>query len=353
MATIPTPSLFPNVPIQRDTPANSLPPNSAAGLSGIARLAADSPLADAKRGVEYFQIPVRSILNHCDSERVPFKLTINPYRGCEFGCVYCYARYTHEYMELDGSEFERKIYAKANAGPIVSRDLAREDVTGEHIAIGTATDPYQPAEREFGVTREILERFAQREGLQFSITTKSNQVTRDIDLLQRISERSAVSVNVTIVTPRTRLARLLEPRAPRPDLRFDAVRALREAGIRAGVFVMPVLPGLTDREEDLETLAREAKRAGALWLVGGALHLMPAPKKVFFPFIEQKFPRLATRYRQWYGRAAYAPEKYRGEVSEIFRRLREKYELGTRPTAPLRRPAVAQMDLPLEMIEYA
>jgi len=196
MATIPTPSLFPNVPIQRGTPANSLPPNSAAGLSGIARLAADSPLADAKRGVEYFQIPVRSILNHCDSERVPFKLTINPYRGCEFGCVYCYARYTHEYMELDGSEFERKIYAKANAGPIVSRDLAREDVIGEHIAIGTATDPYQPAEREFGVTREILEKFALREGLQFSITTKSNQVTRDIDLLQRISERSAVSSQI-------------------------------------------------------------------------------------------------------------------------------------------------------------
>ena len=349
MATIPTPSLFPNVPIQRDTPADSLPPNAAAGLSGIARLAADSPLAGARRGVEYFQIPVRSILNHCDSERVPFKLTINPYRGCEFGCVYCYARYTHEYMELDGGDFERKIYAKANAGPIVSRDLAREDVIGEHIAIGTATDPYQPAEREFGVTREILEKFALREGLQFSITTKSNQVTRDLDLLKRIAERSAVSVNVTIVTPRTRLARLLEPRAPRPDLRFAAVRALHEAGIRAGVFVMPVLPGLTDRDEDLELLACAAKDAGAQWLVGGALHLMPAPKKVFLPFIQQKFPRLAARYLQWYGRAAYAPEKYRQEISEKFSRLRERYGLGTRPIAPARLPAVAQLGLPLEM----
>ena len=144
----------------------------------------------AKRGAEYFLLPARSILNRCDSERVPFTWTVNPYRGCEFGCKYCYARYTHEYMELDGGEFERKIFVKQDAGPLAARELRSSAVRGEHIAIGTATDPYQPAEREFGATRAILEEMAQLEGLSVSITTKSDQVLRDMDLLKRIHERS-------------------------------------------------------------------------------------------------------------------------------------------------------------------
>src|SRR5271156_2587281 len=143
----------PLAPSQRTKPATE--------LVGIARLAASSPCADAKRGTEYFLLPVRSILNHCNSERVPFRLTVNPYRGCEFGCHYCYARYTHEYMELDGNEFESKIYVKQDAGPLAGRDLANEKIWGEHIAIGTATDPYQPAEREYGATRAVLERMAE------------------------------------------------------------------------------------------------------------------------------------------------------------------------------------------------
>src|SRR5271170_2775552 len=137
-------------------PARSEKP--ATELVGIARLAASSPCAEAKRGTEYFLLPVKSILNQCNSERVPFRWTVNPYRGCEFGCHYCYARYTHEYMELDGAEFESKIYVKKDAGPLAERDLNTEDIWGEHIAIGTATDPYQPAEREFGATRAILEK---------------------------------------------------------------------------------------------------------------------------------------------------------------------------------------------------
>src|ERR1700690_1286063 len=190
-------------------------------LVGIARLAASSPRAEAKRGTEYFLLPVKSILNQCNSERVPFRWTVNPYRGCEFGCRYCYARYTHEYMELDGAEFETKIYVKQNAGALAERDLSSEKIWGEHIAIGTATDPYQPAEREFGATRAILEKMAEREGLSLSITTKSNQVMRDIDLLQRIAARSALTVNLSITTLKTRLARILEPRAPKPDLRLE------------------------------------------------------------------------------------------------------------------------------------
>jgi DNA repair photolyase len=306
----------------------------AAELVGIARLAASSPCADARRGTEYFLLPVRSILNQCDSERVPFRWTVNPYRGCEFGCRYCYARYTHEYMELDGADFEKKIYAKRDAGPIAARDLDNKKIWGEHIAIGTATDPYQPAERNFGTTRAILEEMARREGLSVSITTKSDQVVRDIDVLKRIAERSSLAVNVSVTTLRTRLARLLEPRAPRPDLRLSAVRKLLAAGIATGVFAMPVLPGLTDSEKDLDALARAARDAGAQWFAANVLFLMPSSQKQFLPFIAEKFPKLARQYREWYGHNGYAPEAYQQAIAQRVEALRRKYSLGARPTAP-------------------
>jgi DNA repair photolyase len=312
-------------------PENPRSTKPAAELVGIARLAASSLRTEAKRGTEYFLLPVRSILNHCNSERVPFRWTVNPYRGCEFGCKYCYARYTHEYMELDGSEFETKIYVKKDAGPLAERDLSSERVWGEHIAIGTATDPYQPAEREFGATRAILEKMATREGLSLSITTKSNQVLRDIDLLRRISEKSALSVNLSITTLKTRLARLLEPRAPRPDLRLETVRKLRQAGIAAGVLAMPVLPGLTDSEEDLDSLARRVSECGAQWFAANVLFLMPSSLKQFLPFLRAKFPRLVKQYGVWYGRYGNAPESYRKEITERVDRLRRKYGLGSRP----------------------
>jgi DNA repair photolyase len=318
------------------TPEPDRSSKPAAELVGIARFAASSPCADARRGTEYFLLPVRSILNRCNSERVPFRWTVNPYRGCEFGCRYCYARYTHEYMELDGADFEKKIYAKRDAGPIAARDLDNEKIWGEHIAIGTATDPYQPAERTFRATRTILEEMARREGLSISITTKSDQVVRDIDVLKRIAERSSVSVNLSITTLRTRLARLLEPRAPRPDLRLGAVRRLRDAGIAAGVLAMPVLPGLTDEEKDLDALARAARDAGAQWFAANVLFLMPSSQKQFLPFIDQKFPKLARRYREWYGRNGYAPESYQQAIARRVEALRQKYSLGGRPSAPAR-----------------
>ena len=310
----------------------------ATDLVGIARLAASAPCAEAKRGTEYFLLPVRSILNECHSERVPFRWTVNPYRGCEFGCKYCYARYTHEYMELDGGEFETKIYVKQDAGPLAERDLGCERVWGEHIAIGTATDPYQPAEREFGNTRAILERVAEREGLSLSITTKSNQVLRDLELLQKISGRSALSVNLSITTLRTRLARLLEPRAPRPDLRLETVRKLQAAGIAAGVLAMPILPGLTDSEKDLDALACAVRHSGAKWFAANVLFLMPASLKQFLPFLETNFPKLVKRYGAWYGRYGNAPEDYRQEIAERVEKLRRKYELGSRPDRSGKQP---------------
>jgi len=306
----------------------------ASELVGIARLAASSPCADAKRGTEYFLLPVKSILNQCNSERVPFRWTVNPYRGCEFGCRYCYARYTHEYMELDGAAFETKIYVKQDAGALAERDLSSEKIWGEHIAIGTATDPYQPAEKEFGTTRAILEKMAEREGLSLSITTKSNQVVRDIDLLRRISERSSITIHMTITTLRTRLARMLEPRAPRPDLRLEAVRKLIDAGINVGVNVMPILPGLTDREVDLDALVRASRDSGAQWLAANVLFLMPSSWKPFIEFLEEKFPKLARQYRDFYRGYGDAPEDYRMRIKALVDGLRRKYGVGSRPVPP-------------------
>jgi DNA repair photolyase len=323
----------------------AVPPERAhARLVGIARLAASSPPAETRRNSaerpEYFLLPVKSILNRCDSNRVPFEWTINPYRGCEFACKYCYARYTHEYMELDGSEFEKKIYVKKDAAPLLAHDISRkysyasERSGGEkpdHIAIGTATDPYQPAEREHGVTRACLDELAKREGLSISIITKSNQIVRDIDVLTKIAARSSLQVDITVTTMRARLARLLEPRAPRPDLRLAAVKELHEAGLLVGVSASPLVPGITDGEGELEAVAAAAKEAGAQWFFSGVLFLMPSSAKQFLPFVREKFPRLAKQYEQWYAKNGYAPEEYRRKASERVARIREKYGFRSRP----------------------
>src|SRR6267378_1259394 len=325
-------------------------PTSHAPLVGIARLAAEAQAADTKRKSlekpEYFFLPVKSILNKCDSARVPFDWTINPYRGCEFACKYCYARYTHEYMEIDGGEFERKIFVKQDAAALLARDVDRKYshaskasgyTRAEHIAIGTATDPYQPAEREYGVTRTCLEELAKREGLSVSIITKSNQIVRDIDVLQRITERSNLGIDITITTLRPGLTQLLEPRAPRPDLRLAGVKQLREAGLHVGVSASPLLPGITDGEGELEAVAAAAREAGAQWFFSGVLFLMPSSAKQFLPFVREKFPRLARQYEQWYAKNGYAPEEYRRKASERVARIREKYGFRPRPWVEIKR----------------
>ena len=316
---------------------------SSAPLVGIARLAANSPAAETQRSSperpEYFLLPVKSILNRCDSKRVPFEWTINPYRGCEFACKYCYARYTHEYMELDGSEFEKKIFVKKDAAALLVHDMRKYSFESkssggtypEHIAIGTATDPYQPAEREYGVTRACLEELAKREGLSVSLITKSNQIVRDIDLFKKIAERSELSLNITITTLRPRLARLLEPRAPRPDLRLAAVKQLREAGLAVGVSACPLIPGMTDREGGLEAVAAAAKNAGAQWFFSNALFLMPSSAKQFLPFVREKFPKLAKQYEEWYAKNGYAPDEYRRQTSQRVAKIRQEYGFVSRP----------------------
>ena len=299
-------------------------------LVGIARLAAESQVVQAKAQVEYFELESRSLLNRCSNPKMPFRWTINPYRGCEIGCKYCYARYTHEFMGLeDGRQFEDRIYAKSNVAALLRRDL-RKRRTGA-IAIGTGTDPYQPAERRFERTRAILEVFAGDSGRDLSITTKSDLVVRDIELLQRIAERNRLSVNVTVTTVDLALARKLEPRAPRPDLRLGAVRSLAAAGIPVGVFANPVMPGLTGTRTNLSAVASAAKQAGATYFGGGILFLMPSAQQQFFPFLDEQFPELAAAYRAEYGRNAYLRGEYADTLRERIRDARTEHGLASEP----------------------
>jgi DNA repair photolyase len=298
-------------------------------LVGIARLASQSELLEAKRQVQYFEIPTRSILNRT-RPGMPFHWTINPYRGCEFGCKYCYARYTHEFMEMDGLEFEDKIYAKAGVAQLLRRELLRVRPS-ERIALGTSTDPYQPAEKRYGRTRSILEVFARERGRRLGITTKSDLVTRDLDLLLQIARGNVLEVSFTITTLDEKLARLLEPRAPRPALRLEAVEKLAAAGIVVGVLPNPVMPGLTDGPRSLDRLGKAARDRGAQWFGGGPLFLMPSAQKVFLPFLEEHFPELAPRYRASYRDSAYLSKAYKKDLGERIRRVRDRYGLESRP----------------------
>ena len=198
---------------------------------------------------------------------------------------------------------------------------------GESIAMGTATDPYQPAERRYEITRGILEEFGRHRGYELGIVTKSNLIVRDLELLQKVAQSNRLSVHMTITTLDTDLARILEPRAPRPDLRVDAVRALAQAGLRVGISCSPVIPGITDSPKDLESLIQTAAEAGADYVFANPLFLKPCSAAVFLPFLEQNFPHLAENYRQRYQDRAFLPAAYGKRLSQLVARLREKYKL--------------------------
>jgi len=298
-------------------------------LVGIARLAAQSDLLEAKRAVEYFEIPTRSILNRTKPS-MPFRWTINPYRGCEFGCKYCYARYTHEFMEMAPEDFEDKIYAKAYPAHLLIQELRRIPHK-DPIAIGTATDPYQPAERRFRRTRAILEVFARQRGWRLGITTKSDLILRDVDLLLEIARANILGVNLTITTLDEGLARLLEPRAPRPGLRLRAVRELSSAGIKVSVFPNPIMPGITDTERSLDRVAKAAKDAGAVSFGGGSLFLMPSAQQIFLPFLEREFPELVDRYRELYSKSAFLGREYKDDLAHAVERIRARHGLASGP----------------------
>ena len=303
------------------------------GLVGIAKLAAESEVLEAKRLVQYFEIGCRSVLNRT-RPGLPFEWSINPYRGCEFGCRYCYARYTHEFMELrESQDFEDHIYAKSHVAEILQKEI-RHLARGAGIAIGTATDPYQPAERRFRRTRSILEVFTRCSEFSIHVTTKSDLAPRDIDLFQEISRHNQFNVNITITTLDRELARKLEPRAPRPDLRLKAVRKLADAGIGVGVFPNPIMPLITDQEQRLDRLAKAARDHGASYFGGGVLFLQPCSRRVFLPFVEKNFPHLLRRYQERYESSAYLKGAYPEMIRERIGAIRDRYGLDNYPGRP-------------------
>lgn len=303
-----------------------------------------------QKDIRYFSAAPRSILNGPSATGMGF-WSINPYVGCAFGCAYCYARYAHRYSverlanaaTLDGLgalptddmppwlAFERRIMVKREGPALLRGALARGNtlraLARERVVIGTATDPYQPAERRYRVTRGILEVLAEQQGIGVTIITKSPLVTRDIDLLQQIHARSRLSVHVSLITTDRELARCLEPRAPTPEARLRGIARLRAHGIEVGVNVMPVLPGITDAPDMIEELVRAVKRADASYISACALRLQASARDRYVPFIAQEFPELAVRYRRAYATSHQVGERYRDGLRQRFAEVCARYGL--------------------------
>ncbi len=299
-------------------------------LSGIARLAAEGKTLAEKSRVEYRTLPTRKWLNRCHSKRVPFQWTINPYRGCEYGCKYCYARFTHEFLERrDPEAFETEIYAKDWDDARFRQELSALR-PGDVIGLGTATDPYQPAERKFGRTRKLLESMLHVRQIALFVTTKSDLAARDADLFRELSRSNEVRVTLTVTTTDSDFARSTEPYAPRPDLRLGAVETLVAAGVKAGVIASPVLPLLTDSKENLRTVAAKAKAAGAHHFGAGVLFLKPAAREVFFRFLADNYPQHLARYRSSYQSGAYLRNAYAERITQRVEEIRCELGFPTR-----------------------
>ncbi len=319
---------------------------------GMARLAAQATHAEDGHLIEFRSMKARSLLNRSVSKRqLSLEWSINPYRGCEFGCRYCYARYTHEFLQpekiaeipvgaYEGPEqpwakaFEREIYLKENAAWLLEQELRRIDPRAE-IALGTATDPYQPVERRVGITQSILEVFSRKAGYKLGIITKSNLIVRDLHLLQQIAKRNTLVVHLTITTADTELARRLEPRAPRPDLRFAALRQLREGGIRTGVLCSPLLPGINDGEASVDRVAKAAAGAGASFLAGSPLFLKSCSRPTWLSFVREHFPHLTGDYDRRFATADFADGPYRRQVAAMLRKVCRRHGLAERSTDTL------------------
>lgn len=307
-------------------------PYGRAGLSSSGRTGEPVRLG-SRKDVAFFEIGCKSVLNRCDTERMPDIWTINPYRGCEFGCGYCYARYTHEYLGFEkGEGFERTIFVKASARQVLEATLKPEELLKRPIALGTATDPYQPAERRFRITRGILQVLARYRGIALSLVTKSPLILRDLELLGKIDSHASLTVLISLSSLNRRVLEVFDPRAPSASMRLKTLEALARAGLYVGLHCAPILPGITDGRADLERLCRAARDHGARFLGAEVLFLTSTIRARFWPLLKAHFPKQVRLYRLLYGRGMDAPEAYRRRVLGMVQELRARYGLeGRRP----------------------
>jgi len=268
------------------------------------------------RGLEFIEVEAKTVINRVPGDYLPFRWTINPYRGCSHACVYCFARPTHTYLEMNaGHDFESRIVVKVNVAGVLRSQMARRGWKGEHIAMGTNTDPYQAAEGRYRLMPGILRALIDFRN-PFSILSKGTMMLRDLDLLAQCARRADVGVAVSIATLDDALAHEIEPTVAPPRQRLRAVRALADAGIRVGVAVAPVLPGLTDDPDALGAVVRAAAAAGASHVWHSALNLGTITRDAYFAFLRSNRPELVQRYERLFGRGRYAEPAYVREVSE-------------------------------------
>jgi len=298
-------------------------------------------------GVEYRALATRSLVNRCVSKRMFFEWTANPYRGCAMGCRYCYATYTHEYLGVSDPEaFHTRVYFKTGGEEETARRLDAVRRRGEWIALGTATDPYQPGESELQVTRRFLEICVQHRGLKLTITTKGAGILGDLDLLARIHKRSSLRVHVSLISPDAELSRRLEPLAPPPVVRLEMMRRLVESGIDVSHTLAPILPGITDAEDALDELLGRVREAGVRVFTYTTLFLRSPTREKYLRFVATEFPRYLAAYQHAYARSAYLGGTYRKRLRVLMEKLRVKHgfagkadalpaEMGPRPVQQL------------------
>jgi len=261
-------------------------------------------------GINFHEVRARSALNRVPGGRYGFNYTINPYRGCTHACVFCFARRTHTFLDLNaGRDFEREIVVKVNVPELLRAELARPSWRRELVALGTNTDPYQWVESRYRMMPEILEAL-EKADTPVSVLTKSSLVMRDVDQLEQMSKRVPVSVNLSVPTLDEKAWRATEPHTPHPRTRLDAVAELRRRGIDSGVLIAPLMPGINDQPEQVQPIVDRAREAGATFLGGVALHLRDEVRDVFFGWLQAKRPDLIPRYEKLYpnGRAYMTPE---------------------------------------------
>ncbi|MFL5834711.1 MAG: radical SAM protein [Solirubrobacterales bacterium] len=271
-------------------------------------------------GINFHEVRARSALNHVPGSRYGFSWTINPFRGCSHACVYCFARRTHKYLELDaGRDFEREIVVKVNIPELVRAELARPSWRRELVALGTNTDPYQWVESRYRMMPEILEALEAAQ-TPVSVLTKSPLVMRDVEIFERMAAGGLpVSVNLSVPTLDEEAWRATEPHTPSPSARLDAVAELRARGIDSGVLIAPLMPGINDDPDQVRPIVERAKAAGATFLGGVALHLRDEVKDVFFAWLQEKRPDLLPKYEALYQDRAYMRPEQRKHTTRAIK----------------------------------